>query len=183
MRRIHNAKATILLWVAIALMTLVGCAPLVAAPSAGEAAATETAAIASPTSEPVSTDVPTAALADGVYSADFTTDSGMFHVNEASNGKGVLTVTNGVMTIHISLASKKIVNLFPGSAEDAAKEGAAILMPTVDTVTYSDGTTEETNGFDVPVPALDAEFALALVGTKGTWYDHLVMVSNPVLMK
>ncbi len=183
MCRILNAKATILLWFAIALMLLVGCASLIAAPSAGDAVATETAATASPTSEPVTTQAPTAALADGVYSADFTTDSGMFHVNEANNGKGVLTVKNGVMTIHISLASKKIVNLFAGSAEDAAKDGAAILMPTVDTVTYSDGTTEKTNGFDVPVPALNEEFALALVGTKGTWYDHLVMVSNPVLTK
>ena len=179
----HNAKATILLWVTILLMTMVGCASAVATPSAGGAAATETAVVASPTSEPVTTDAPKAALADGVYSADFTSDSSMFHVNEANNGKGVLTITDGVMTIHISLASTKIVNLFPGSAEDAAKDGAAILIPTLDTVTYSDGTTEEVNGFDVPVPALDEEFALALIGTKGTWYDHLVMVSNPVLMK
>ena len=49
-----------------------------------------------------------------------------------------------------------------------------------DTVTYSDGTTEEVNGFDVPVPALDEEFDLALIGTKGKWYDHKVSVSNPV---
>lgn len=39
--------------------------------------------------------------------------------------------------------------------------------------------TEEVNGFDVPVPALDEEFDLALIGTKGTWYDHTVSVSNP----
>lgn len=84
------------------------------------------------------------------------------------------------MTIHISLGSKKIVNLFPGLAEDAQKEGAGILEPSIDTVTYSDGLTEEVNGFDVPVPALDEEFDLALIGTKGTWYDHKVRVSNPV---
>ena len=46
-------------------------------------------------------------------------------------------------------------------------------------MTYSDGTTEEVYGFDVPVPALDTEFDLALVGTKGTWYDHKVSVSDP----
>ena len=40
--------------------------------------------------------------------------------------------------------------------------------------------TEEVNGFDVPVPALDEEFDLALIGTKGTWYDHKVSVTNPV---
>ena len=84
------------------------------------------------------------------------------------------------MTIHISLTSKNIVNLYPGLAEDAVKEGAELLIPTEDTVTYSDGTTEVVNGFDVPVPALDEEFDLALIGTKGKWYDHKVSVSNPV---
>ncbi len=118
-------------------------------------------------------------LADGVYEADFTTDSSMFHVNEALNGKGTLTVQNGQMTIHVSLTSKNIVNLFPGTAEDAQKDGAAILQPIIDTVTYEDGTTEEVNGFDVPVPAIGEEFDLALLGKKGTWYDHKVSVSNP----
>lgn len=120
-----------------------------------------------------------AALEDGVYSAEFDTDSGMFHVSEACDGKGTLTVKDGKMTIHISLTSKNIVNLFPGLAEDAQKDGAEILQPTVDTVTYSDGITEEVHGFDVPVPALDEEFDLALIGTKGKWYDHKVCVSNP----
>ena len=35
-------------------------------------------------------------------------------------------------------------------------------------------------GFDIPVPALDEEFDVALIGTKGKWYDHKVSVSNPV---
>ena len=83
------------------------------------------------------------------------------------------------MTIHVSLASKNIVNLYPGLAEDAQKEGAEVLEPTTDSVTYSDGITEEVYGFDIPVPALDEEFDLALLGTKGTWYDHKVIVSNP----
>lgn len=120
-----------------------------------------------------------ASLEDGVYTADFNTDSSMFHVSEACDGKGKLTVKDGKMTIHISLASKKIVNLYPGLAEDAQKDQDRILQPTVDTVTYSDGMTEEVNGFDVPVPALDQEFDLALIGTKGVWYDHKVSVSNP----
>ncbi len=121
----------------------------------------------------------TAALEDGTYTAEFDTDSSMFHVNEACDGKGTLTVKDGVMTIHISLPSKNIVNLYPGLKEDAQKEGAELLQPTTDTVTYSDGMTEEVYGFDVPVPALDEEFDLALIGTKGTWYDHKVSVSNP----
>ena len=122
-------------------------------------------------------------LPDGTYMADFDTDSGMFHVNEACDGKGVLTVKDGEMTIHISLASKKILNLYPGLAEDAGKEGAVLLNPTEDTVTYSDGLSEEVYGFDVPVPAIDEEFDLALIGTKGVWYDHKVSVSNPEPVK
>ena len=119
------------------------------------------------------------ALEDGIYSADFETDSSMFRVNETCNGKGKLTVQDGKMTIHISLTSQNIVNLFPGTAEDAQKDGAELLQPTVDTVTYEDGISEEVNGFDVPVPVLDEPFNLALIGTKGKWYDHEVIVSNP----
>lgn len=121
-----------------------------------------------------------AQLLDGVYTAEFSTDSSMFHVSEACDGKGTLTVKDGVMTIHISLGSKKILNLYPGLAEDAAKDGAVLLEPTTDTVTYSDGMTEEVYGFDVPVPAIGEEFDLALIGTKGKWYDHKVKVSDPV---
>lgn len=121
-----------------------------------------------------------AVLPDGIYTAEFSTDSSMFHVSEACDGKGTLTVENGEMTIHISLGSKKILNLYPGLAEDAAKDSEHLLMPTEDTVTYDDGLTEEVYGFDVPVPYLDEEFDLALIGTKGKWYDHKVSVSNPV---
>ena len=106
-----------------------------------------------------------AALEDGTYTAEFQTDSSMFHVNEAMDGKGTLTVEDGKMTIH---------------AEDAQKDGAELLQPTTDTINYSDGTSDEVYGFDVPVPTLDKEFDLALIGKKGTWYDHKVSVTNPV---
>ena len=134
------------------------------------------------TAETVSTETAQdkAQLPDGVYTAEFSTDSSMFHVSEACDGKGTLTVKDGVMTIHISLGSKKILNLYPGLAEDAAKDGAVLLEPTTDTVTYSDGMTEEVYGFDVPVPVIGEEFNLALIGTKGKWYDHKVKVSDPV---
>ena len=132
------------------------------------------------TSAASNSDTTDAVLEDGTYEAEFKTDSGMFHVNEANDGKGVLTVKDGQMSIHISLTSKNIVNLFVGKAADAKKDGAELLQPTTDTVTYYDGTTEEVNGFDVPVKALDKDFDLALIGTKGKWYDHTVSVTNPV---
>ena len=132
------------------------------------------------TSAASNSDTTDAVLEDGTYEVEFKTDSGMFHVNETNDGKGVLTVKDGQMSIHISLASKNIVNLFVGKAADAKKDGAELLQPTTDTVTYDDGTTEEVNGFDVPVKALDKDFDLALIGTKGKWYDHTVSVTNPV---
>ena len=122
-------------------------------------------------------EAPKSKLSDGTYPAYFTTDSSMFHVSEALDDLGKLTVKNGEMTIHVSLGSKNIVNLFPGTADDAQKAGAKLLDPVTDTVKFDDGTTEEVYGFDVPVPALDQEFDLALVGTKGVWYDHKVKVT------
>lgn len=142
-----------------------------AAPTASQSAAASSAASVQAQSAP--------ALADGVYQASFSTDSSMFHANEACDGKGVLTVQNGQMSIYVTLAGKGIVNLFPGTAEDAQKPGAEWLQPTLETVHYSDGTTDEANAFLIPVPYLDEEFDVALVGKKGTWYDHKVSVSNP----
>ncbi len=158
-----------------ALLMTAGCSTPTAKTS--EPAESGAPASVSPTARPQTSS--SATLADGVYSAEFTTDSSMFHVNEAKNGKGVLTVKDGKMTIHISLASENIVNLFPGKAEDAKKDGAVLLQPTKDTMTYNDGTTEEVYGFDIPVPAIGESFDLAIIGTKGTWYDHKVTVSNP----
>lgn len=142
-----------------------------AAPAASQSAAASSAASVQAQSAP--------ALADGVYQANFSTDSSMFHANEACDGKGVLTVQNGQMSIYVTLAGKGIVNLFPGTAEDAQKPGAEWLQPTLETVHYSDGTTDEANAFLIPVPYLDEEFDVALVGKKGTWYDHKVSVSDP----
>lgn len=142
-----------------------------AAPAASQSAAASSAASVQAQSAPT--------LADGVYQASFSTDSSMFHANEACDGKGVLTVQNGQMSIYVTLAGKGIVNLFPGTAEDAQKPGAEWLQPTLETVHYSDGTTDEANAFLIPVPYLDEEFDVALVGKKGTWYDHKVSVSDP----
>ena len=96
------------------------------------------------------------------------------------NGKGTLTVENGEMTMHVSLQSQKIVNLYLGMAADAPDHEDEWLQPTIDTVTYSDGTSDEVYGFDIPVAAVDTDFQLAILGTKGTWYDHVVSVSNAV---
>lgn len=153
--------------------SLAGCGTSSTAPSAVSSEAPSSAA-----SSAASEVTETAALPDGVYTAEFDTDSGMFHANEACDGKGTLTVKDGKMTFHVSLVSKKIVNLYPGLAADAEAHKTDWLLPTTDTVTYSDGTSDEVYGFDIPVAAVDADFQLAILGTKGTWYDHTVSVSD-----
>ncbi len=158
-------------WIAVALavlclLTLVACGPAAAPAEETTAPAAE---------EP--------ALPDGVYTATFTTDSTMFHANETKDGKGILTVENGEMTIHVTLASTSILHLYVGTAEEAQADGAVLLDPTLEEVKYSDGTTDEANAFDIPVPYLDEDFPCALIGKKGVWYDHSVSVSDPEPME
>lgn len=152
---------------------LTGCGG--ASSTASSAASSEAASAVSAAAASESTE---AALPDGVYTAEFDTDSGMFHANEACNGMGTLTVESGQMTFHVSLSSKKIVNLYVGMAADAEANKEDWLLPTTDTVTYSDGTSEEVYGYDIPVAAVDQDFQLALLGTKGKWYDHTVSIRN-----
>ncbi len=176
-------KITAFLLATLLLMALAACgqtapAETTAAPETTETVAETGAETTEKAADPETTEA-VCPLEDGVYTAEFDTDSSMFHANETCDGKGTLTVQDGKMTIHVSLASRSIVNLFPGIAEDAKKEGAELLQPTEDEVTYSDGLTETVYGFDIPVPYLDQEFDLALIGKKGVWYDHKVSVSNP----
>ena len=171
-----------LISVLLSALLLAGCgAPAAPAVTTAPTVAEETAAVTSATptqeTEPA---VAAKVLPDGEYTVDFETDSGMFRANEACNGKGTLTVKDGIQTLHVSLQSKKIVNLYVGTAEDAQQSGAVWLEPTLDTVTYSDGLSEEVFGFDIPVVSVGQEFDLAIIGTKGVWYDHRVSVQNPV---
>ena len=105
-------------------------------------------------------------LEDGTYTADFNTDSNMFHVNEAKEGKGVLTVKRRKNDHPRRLVSKNIVNVFVGTKEEAQADGAELIEPTTDEVTYSDGTTDEVYGFDIPVEKLDEDFNVAIIGKK-----------------
>ncbi len=176
-------KLTVLILTALLVLSMGACGQSTAAPEATVKTGAETTAAAETTegtAAPETVEAPAPALADGVYLADFNTDSTMFHVNEVCEGKGTLTVKDGKMTIHVSLASTSILNLYPGLAEDAQKDGAELLQPSKDELTYPDGLKETVNGFDIPVPALDQEFDVALIGKKGKWYDHKVSVSNPV---
>lgn len=170
-----NNKFALLLAGAMLAGALTGCG---ASGTPASSAASSEAAASSAVSEAASEPAAEAALPDGTYAADFDTDSSMFHANEAFDGKGALTVKEGRMTLHVSLVSKKIVNLYVGMAADAEAHEGDWLQPTTDTVTYSDGLSDEVYGFDIPVKALDEDFQLAILGSKGKWYDHTVRVAN-----
>ena len=170
-----NNKFALLLAGAMLVGALTGCG---ASDTPASSAASSEAAASSAVSEAASEPAAEAALPDGIYAADFDTDSSMFHANEAFDGKGALTVKEGRMTLHVSLVSKNIVNLYVGTAEDAASHEADWLQPTTDVVNYSDGTSDEVYGFDIPVEALDTDFSVAILGKKGKWYDHTVSVRN-----
>ena len=132
-------KVTLLAAALAALSLLAGCGSS-SAPAAATQATLPAVTEAAETTQVEETQAPEIAkvLPDGVYTVDFVTDSSMFRANEACNGKGTLTVSDGVQTLHVSLRSTNIVNLFVGTAEDAQKPGAVLLDHTVDTVTYSD---------------------------------------------
>ena len=148
-----------------------GSADSQAAASSSVSAASDSADVAGSTSS---------ALAPGEYTVKVKTDSSMFHVNEAKDGTGELTVTDDGMSVHITLVSKRITNLYAGTVDQAKEDPDGVINPTTDKVTYSDGIEEEVYGFDVPVPALDEEFDVAILGSKGSWYDHKVIVSDPI---
>ena len=75
------------LMLAAALTGCGGASSTASSAASSEAASAVSAAAASESTE--------AALPDGVYTAEFDTDSGMFHANEAWQWHGTLTVENG----------------------------------------------------------------------------------------
>ena len=135
-----------------AALLLAGCGASESAAASGSSSEAVSTVETAPAESESESEAPAAeaALPDDIYTADFNTDSSMFHVNEACNGKGTLTVENGEMTMHVSLQSQKIVNLYLGMAADAPDHEDEWLQPTIDTVTYSDGTSDEVYGFDIP---------------------------------
>ena len=163
------------------IVTLLGVAALSCAIMTGCGSKdAQTEAPAQETEETAEADTTKADAAEETKEAD--TEEAEATAEEAE--ETAAPIEDGVYTaefdIQVSLAPKKLVNIYPGLAEDAQKDGAELLEPTTDTVTYSDGESEEVYGFDIPVPALDKEFDVALIGEKGTWYDHKVSVTNPV---
>lgn len=162
----------------VASVMCLGCSSGTAASSSAVAAASSAASAAASSASAQAAAAQN--LSDGTYTVKVETDSSMFHVNESKNGTAELTVKDGKMVAHLTLVSKRITNLYAGTADQAQADPDGVIQPSLDKVTYSDGAEEEVYGFDVPVPALDKEFDVAILGEKGSWYDHTVTISNPV---
>lgn len=177
-------KIAVLLLSAVMAMTMLsGCGNNAAKEDKKAATEDQNKDDASEAKEEEADEAEKAPVEDGEYWVDFNTDSGMFHENpDFDGGKATLIVEDGKMTVHITLNSKNIVQLFSGTAKDAQKDGADLIDPSgTETIEYTDGSEpKEVYTFDVPVKKLDEEFDLALIGTKDKWYDHKVSVSNPV---
>ena len=124
-------------------------------------------------------------LEPGEYTVTVKTDSTMFAVNEYYNGHGTLTVTKDAATLHVTLRSTGICNLYLGKAEDAKTSGAVLLEHGSEMVDWKDGTKpKEAYTFDIPISELGKEFACAIKGTdSGKWYDHTIAVSDPQPVK
>jgi len=119
--------------------------------------ATETAATAS-----------AAALADGTYDCEVTTDSSMFHADSCT-----LEVEGGAITAHLTLPGEGFSRLFFGTAEEAATAPDAEIF---DYYLNDDGKYT----FDLPVEALDTDLAIAAFGhRRDTWYDHTISFATP----
>ena len=119
-------------------------------------------------------------LEPGTYTAQFTSDRmSMVHLNEVCDGRCTLTVDDdGNATAHLIMPSTSIRELFVGTKDDAQKPGAALIEAQEEKVTYDDGYKETVSAFDLPVPVVDEEFDMALVGKKGNWYDRKVKLTD-----
>ena len=112
---------------------------------------------------------PAEALADGVYTVDVTSDSGMFKVVAAE-----LTVKDGEMTAVITLSGTGYDQMYVGTKAEA--EAAAEGF--VDYVEDAEGKYT----FTVSVAGLDTELAYAAHAVKsGSWFDRTLTFDSTTL--
>lgn len=116
----------------------------------------------------VSTQAVEEVLADGSYAIEVETDSSMFRAESCE-----LVVDKGSYLAKLSLPGEGFSRLYFGSAEDAAQAS--------DEEIYDYYLNDEGKyTFDLPIEALDEEFAIAAFGQRrDTWYDHTIIFHAP----
>ena len=149
-------KLLALLASALVCLAVLGCS----APAEQASEEPEEAAVATQTAE--------ATLADGSYAIEVETDSSMFHAESCE-----LVVDKGSYLAKLSLPGEGFSRLYFGSAEDAAQAS--------DEEIYDYYLNDEGKyTFDLPIEALDEEFAIAAFGhRRDTWYDHTIIFHAP----
>lgn len=100
-------------------------------------------------------------VADGIYSAEATTNAAMFKVVGVK-----LTAKNGKMTAVITLSGSGYDYLYMGTGKDAAAESGAWIASTGKVDYTLDGETKTGMQFEIPVEALDQELAVAAHAVK-----------------
>ena len=118
-------------------------------------------------------------VADGIYSAEATTNAAMFKVVGVK-----LTAKNGKMTAVITLSGNGYDYLYMGTGKDAAAESGAWIASTGKVDYTLDGETKTGMQFEIPVEALDQELAVAAHAVKsGKWYDRAITIASSSLKK
>lgn len=118
-------------------------------------------------------------VADGIYSAEATTNAAMFKVVGVK-----LTAKNGKMTAVITLSGSGYDCLYMGTGKDAAAESGAWIASTGKVDYTLDGETKTGMQFEIPVEALDQELAVAAHAVKsGKWYDRAITIASSSLKK
>lgn len=118
-------------------------------------------------------------VADGIYSAEATTNAAMFKVVGVK-----LTAKNGKMTAVITLSGSGYDYLYMGTGKDAAAESGAWIASTGKVDYTLDGETKTGMQFEIPVEALDQELAVAAHAVKsGKWYDRAITIAFSSLKK
>ena len=118
-------------------------------------------------------------VADGIYSAEATTNAAMFKVVGVK-----LTAKNGKMTAVITLSGTGYDYLYMGTGKNAAAESGAWIASTGKVDYTLDGETKTGMQFEIPVEALDQELTVAAHAVKsGKWYDRTITIASSSLKK
>ena len=118
-------------------------------------------------------------IADGIYEATAETGAAMFKVVKVK-----LTAKDGKMTALITLSGAGYNYLYMGTGKDAAAESGAWIASTGKVDYTLDGETKTGMQFEIPVEALDQEFAVAAHAVKsGKWFDRTITIASSSLKK
>ncbi len=102
---------------------------------------------------------------DGTYSIEVETDSSMFRMDEA-----LLTVKDGKMTAHVTMAGQGFIKLFMGIGEEAEAADESLIS------NYIENGADEPYSFDIEISEIGKEIeCTGFSKKKETWYDHKII--------